>query len=230
MSSRDPGDRLMRSDELPEELLRVLDTRVPSDTVTADCLPDDVIAALADGSLAPDARAAVLPHVATCSRCRSAVASIARALADPAVARELSSSPSRRRWYRIAVPLAAAAALLLLLVSPGADDQSSTHRGSPPPPPATTPVPRSPVGAVASVDYLRWSPIAGADRYRVTVFDATGSVVYAADVRDTLVAFPDSIALLPGGSYLWKVDARTGFDRWAASELVEFKVAGPGRR
>jgi len=219
----------MRSDELPEELLRVLDTRVPSDTVTADCLPDDVIAALADGSLAPDARGSVLPHVARCSRCRSAVASIARALADPAVAQELSSSPSRRRWYRIAVPLAAAAVLLLLLVSP-ADDRSSPHRGSPPPPPATTPVPRSPVGAVASVDDLRWSPVAGADRYRVTVFDATGSVVYAAEVSDTAVAFPDSIALVPGASYLWKVDARTGFDRWATSELAEFSIAGPRRR
>lgn len=216
----------MRSDELPEELLRVLDTRVRSDTVTADCPPDDMIAGLADGSLAPEQRRSVLPHVASCARCRGAVASIARALADPAVARELAA-PSGRRWYRIAVPLAAAAVLLLLLVSP-ADDRSSTHRGSPPPP-ATTPVPRSPVGAVANVDDLRWSPVAGADRYRVTVFDATGRVVYAAEGPDTLVAFPDSITLVPGGAYLWKVDARTGFDRWAPSELAEFKIAAPRR-
>jgi len=220
----------MRSDELPEELLRVLDTRVRSDTVTADCPPDDVIAALADGSLASEQRRTVLPHVASCARCRGAVASIARALADPAVARELAARSSRRGWYRIAVPLAAAAVLLLLLVSPGADDQSSTHRGSPPPPPATTPIPRSPVGAVASVDDLRWSPVAGADRYRVTVFDATGNVVYAVDVSDTAVAFPDSIVLVPDKAYLWKVDARTGFDRWTASELAEFKVAAPRRR
>jgi len=219
----------MRSDELPEELLRVLDTRVRSDTVTADCPPDDVIAGLADGSLAPEQRRSVLPHVASCARCRGAVASIARALADPAVARELAP-PSGRRWYRIALPLAAAAALLLLLLSPGADDQSSTHRGSPPPRPATSPVPRSPVGAVASVDDLRWSPVAGADRYRVTVFDATGSVVYAAEVSDSAVAFPDSIVLVPDKAYLWKVDARTGFDRWAASELAEFRIAGPRRR
>lgn len=227
MSSRDPRDRLMRSDELPEELLRVLDTRVRSDTVTADCPPDEVIAGLADGSLASEQRRSVLPHVAWCARCRGAVASIARALADPAVARELAP-PSSRRWYRIAVPLAAAAVLLLLLVSP-ADDRSSTHRGSPPPP-ATTPVPRSPVGAVASVDDLRWSPVAGADRYRVTVFDATGSVVYAAEASDTAVAFPDSIVLVPDKAYLWKVDARTAFDRWAASELAEFRIAGPRRR
>src|SRR2546425_8957790 len=43
-----------------------------------------------------------------------------------------------------------------------------SHRGPPPPPPATTPIPRSPVGAVAAVNALRWSPVAGADRYRVT--------------------------------------------------------------
>ena len=228
MSSRDPRGRLMRTDELPEELLRVLDTRVLSDTVTPDCPSDDMIAALADGSLAPDTRASVLPHVASCSRCRSAVASIARALADPAVARELSA-PSPRRWYRIAVPLTAAAVLLLLLVSP-ADDRSSTHRGSPPPPPATTPVPRSPVGTVAGVDELRWSAVAGADRYRLTLFDATGKVMYAAEVSDTLVAVPDSVALVPGATYLWKVDARTGFDRWSASALAEFSIGESRRR
>ena len=217
----------MMPDESFEELRRVLDTRVRSETPTQDCLQDDVIAALADGSLAPDLRTSVLPHVASCARCRGAVASVARALADPAVVRELSVSPSGR-WYRIAVPLAAAAVLLLLLSSPG-DDRSSAHR-APPPPPATTPVPRSPVGAVAAVNDLRWSPVAGADRYRVTVFDATGRVVYAAEVPDTLVAFPDSVALVPGASYLWKVDARIGFDRWVASEFAEFRVAGPRRR
>lgn len=77
---------------------------------------------------------------------------------------------------------------------------------------------------------LRWSPVAGADRYRVTVFDATGGVVYASESADTVLAFPDSITLVPGASYLWKVDARTGFDRWATSELAEFRVAESRRR
>jgi hypothetical protein len=83
---------------------------------------------------------------------------------------------------------------------------------------------------VAAVTDLRWSPVAGADRYRVTVFDATGGVVYASESADTVVAFPDSVALVSGASYLWKVDARTGFDRWAASGLAEFRVAGPRRQ
>jgi hypothetical protein len=219
----------MMTDESFEELWRVLDTRVRSETPTPACLQDDMLAALADGSLAPDLRASVLPHVASCPRCRGAVAAIARALADPAVARELAVAPGRRRPYRLVVPLAAAAVLLLLLSSPG-DDRSIVHRGPPPPPPATTPVPRSPVGVVATVNELRWSYVAGADRYRVTVFDATGGVVFATEASDTVALFPDSIALVPGASYLWKVDARTGFDRWAASELAEFSVAGSRRR
>ncbi len=218
----------MMPDESFEELRRVLDTRVRSEALTPDCLQDDVIAALADGSLAPDLRTAVVPHVVSCPRCRGAVASVARALADPTVAAERSDAPRGHRWYRITVPLAAAAVLLLLLSSPG--DDRSPHRGPPPPPPATTPVPRSPVGVVATVNDLRWSHVAGADRYRVTVFDATGGVVYAAEGSDTVVVFPDSVALVPGASYLWKVDARTGFDRWATSEFAEFRVAGPRRR
>jgi len=198
-----------------------------------DCLDEHTVAALADGTLDAAARGPALAHVATCALCRRAVASVVEALAAAPITHEIEVVEGRRRrrgpLLRVAAPLAAAATILLLLWSP-ADDRSLGHRGPPPPPPATTPVPRSPVGAVAGVNELRWSPVAGADRYRVTVFDATGGVVYAAAVPDTLVAFPDSIALVPGASYLWKVDARTGFDRWAASELAAFRVAGARRR
>ncbi len=198
-----------------------------------ECLDEHTVAALAEGSLDPEARGRALAHVATCALCRRAVASVAEALAAVPITHEIEIVEGRRRRggpiLRIAVPLAAAATVLLLLWSPAAD-RFPGHRGPPPPPPATTPIPRSPVGAVAAVNDLRWSPVTGADRYRVTVFDATGGVVFATEASDTVVAFPDSITLVPGASYLWKVDARTGFDRWAASELTEFRVAGPPRR
>jgi len=200
---------------------------------TSECLDPELVAALADGTLAADARSRALIHVATCALCRRAVASVAEALADKPITHEIEIvEGSRRRRgsvLRLAAPLAAAATVLLLLWSP-AEDRSSGHRGPPPPPPATAPVPRSPIGAVAAVSDLRWSHVAGADRYRVTVFDATGGVVFASEASDTVVAFPDSIALIPGAAYLWKVDARTGFDRWAASELAEFRIVGPRRR
>ena len=198
-----------------------------------ECLDEHTVAALAEGSLDPEARGRALTHVATCALCRRAVASVAEALAAVPITHEIEIVEGRRRRggpiLRIAVPLAVAATVLLLLWSPAAD-RFPGHRGPPPPPPATTPIPRSPVGAVAAVNDLRWSPVSGADRYRVTVFDATGGVVFATEASDTVVAFPDSITLVPGASYLWKVDARTGFDRWAASELTEFRVAGPPRR
>jgi hypothetical protein len=213
----------MQGDEPFEELQRVLDTRVRSETLTAECLDDDTIAALAEGALAPESRAAALSHVASCARCRAAVASVARALVDRAVTREFPAG-GRRGLYRITLPLAAAAVLLLLLRSPVVD-LLPVHRG-PPPPPATVPIPRSPLGAVAAADELRWSAVAGADRYRVTLFDAAGRVLYETQASDTVVTLPDSITLLPGATYLWKADARTGFDRWTASQLVEFTIAG----
>jgi len=198
-----------------------------------DCLDEHTVAALADGTLDVEARGRALAHVAACALCRRAVASVAEALAAVPITHEIEIVEGRRRrvgplvW--IAAPMAAAATVLLLLWSP-ADDRPPGHRGSPPPPPATAPTPRSPVGVVSMVNDLRWSHVAGADRYRVTVFDGTGGVVYAAEASDTVVAFPDSVALLPGAAYLWKVDARTGFDRWETSDLAEFRVAAESRR
>ncbi|HEX9349168.1 MAG TPA: hypothetical protein VF919_16465 [Gemmatimonadales bacterium] len=198
-----------------------------------DCLDEHTVAALADGALDAERRGRALAHVATCAHCRRAVASVAAALADGPITHEIEVVEGRRRrrgpLLRIAVPLAAAATVLLFLWSPR-NEGAPGHRGPPAPPPATTPVPRSPVGVVALVNDLRWSHVAGADRYRVTVFDATGGVVYTAEASDTVVAFPDSVPLVPGAAYLWKVDARTGFDRWAASVLAEFRVAPESRR
>lgn len=206
----------------------MLETRVRSETPTADCLDDDIIAALAAGAGDSDLRASVLAHLAGCPRCRVAVASVARALADPAVAREIvRADGSRRGIYRIALPLAAAAALILL-VWPTTDQQSPVHRG-PTITATTAPVPLSPVGAVADAAVLRWAAVRGADRYRVTLFDAGGQVRYEAQTADTLASLPDSIVVAPARTYLWKVEARTGFDRWTASDLVEFSIVGRPR-
>jgi hypothetical protein len=85
------------------------------------------------------------------------------------------------------------------------------------------------VGEVAAAPLLRWAAVDGADRYRVTLFDAGGGVLYESELGDTLTALPDSVELTPGRRYLWKVEARTDFDRWVGSELVEFSIAGARR-
>ena len=97
------------------------------------------------------------------------------------------------------------------------------HRG-PPPVSATAPVPRSPVGVVSAVGQMQWTHADGADLYRVTLFDASSRVVFTASVTDTLLTLPDSAQLVPTRTYLWKVDARIGFDRWVVSELVRFSI------
>jgi len=195
---------------------------------TPDCLDDDTVAALAAGTIDAAARLHALSHLATCPRCRHAVASVARALADPAVAREVAVAERGGRRLRYGVALSAAAGVLLLLVGPRLLDLGRpVHRA--PPPTGAVPVPASPVGVVADADTLRWVAVPGADRYRVTVFDAPGAVLYETQLADTVAVLPDSLVLVPGRPYLWKVAARTGWDRWSPSELVEFSLAPPRR-
>ena len=197
---------------------------------TPECLDDDTLAALADGSLDAAARAAVLPHLAACARCRGVLASVTRALADASVAREVAAveGVGRRRFFRIVVPLAAAAVLLLVFAWPRLKNDGDSHRG--PPVSVAAPVPLSPIGAVAEANVLQWTTLAGADRYRVTLFEAGGRALYETERIDTVATLPDSIRLVPGRSYVWMVEARIGFDRWSTSRLVEFLIVGSAPR
>ena len=205
---------------------RALDTRITGEFATRACLDDQTIAALAAGTLAAAERASALSHVAGCARCRETLASVARALSDATVAREVAAleGSARRRLYRIVLPVAAVA-VLLLAVWPR--PSGFVHRG-PPGQGRGAPAPIAPLGLVTGASALRWSAAAGADRYRVTLFDAGGRVLYESQLRDTTVALPDTVWLAAGQSYLWKVEARTGWGRWVASDLVEFSIArGP---
>ncbi|MDP3773136.1 MAG: zf-HC2 domain-containing protein, partial [Gemmatimonadales bacterium] len=78
----------------PEDLDLLKDAllaRPRAETPTPECLDDETVAAFAEGALDGSARRAVLPHLAECSQCRGAVASVARALADSAMAREVAA-------------------------------------------------------------------------------------------------------------------------------------------
>lgn len=195
------------------------------------CLGEHVVAALAEGSLTPAGREAHVTHLAECTRCRAAVASVARALASERVGRELRALERGRRpaWLHYALPAAAAAAVLLFLLIELPPSDRSPHREGPI---TTTPAPVTiaPAGPVSSVRVLRWHPVAGADRYRVTLFDSDGVVLHEASLSDQVVALPDAVMLEPGRRYFWSVAARTGWDRWVTSELVEFSVTGDAGR
>src|SRR5688572_16626110 len=55
----------------------------------SDCLGDLTLAGLVDGTLDPETRPVAVAHVSECSRCRTAAASLVRAMSNPSVAREI---------------------------------------------------------------------------------------------------------------------------------------------
>src|SRR2546429_294347 len=186
----------------------------PAATSPGDAAERSHLVEQALGSLDAQDRTAVAPYIPDQPPARPpAAAGGAREVPGP-------GSAGRRRSLQTALP-PAAAAVLLVLAWPrhGDQDGSPSHRS---PPGATAlPVPRSPAGVVAQAETLRWTPVAGADRYRVTLFDGGGRVLFETQLADTLAALPDSILLDPGRPYLWKVEARTGWQRWAAAGLRE---------
>jgi hypothetical protein len=187
-----------------------------------------------------------IAHLAVCARCREQVASVAALLREPSVASEIdriavrTAAPAGRRW-RVAGAgaLTALAASVAFMINGSArnDDASlpvvamsdaEPHREQS----MTTTVAPSvitPVGATAAADTFRWTSVPRADRYRLTLFDREGKALWEAEGTDTTALRPDSIAAQRGVTYLWKVEARTGWDRWVATDLVEFSVANTGR-
>ena len=180
------------------------------------------IAAYVDSSLDPGLRPVLEAHLADCARCRREVAEVSR------LVRTLPRRPS----WQIIGPIAAAAVLLIAVglwqLSP---DQASSARAlrESAITTAPAPVPVAPVGQVARVGSISWTSVPGADRYRLRLFDAAGVVVWETEAADTASQLPSALRLEQGQSYFWKVEARTGFDRWVDSDLIEFTIAGPGR-
>ncbi len=170
------------------------------------------LAAFIDGALSDTDRSRVEAHLAGCAECRSEVA---------AVSRLVRRAPQRRR---VAVGLAAAAVLALLLVPAvrGPIRFGSSERREPAVTSTAAPVAIAPRGAVESARALVWTAVPRAARYRVVLMDSAGTVVWRWEATDTSAALPDSVRLRSGSPYFWKVEAETGFDRWVASDLVDF--------
>lgn len=196
------------------------------------CLDDHEIATLAEGvSGGPDARQ--VEHLAGCGRCRAAVSSARRALSSDGLAREMAALDRRskaRSIRRYLLPLAVAASLALLFLGDRARlPAPDTHRERPI---TTTPAPRviAPLGSTENARILRWHRVDGADRYRVTVFDAKGTVLHETSLSDTVAPIPGDVAIDVGEDYFWIVAARTGLDRWVTSDLAAFSVEEVPRR
>jgi hypothetical protein len=214
---------------------------VDSDSAEKQCLQETALIQLADGGGATREQ---ITHLAGCAHCRRELASLADLLTDPQIKEEIrrveptrTSRPSARRRFAFdagrVVALAAAAAVLFMVWSHGERLSRPTERSmganaGPHRAPTITaseaPVPMSPVGDVDGRPAFSWSSVLGSDRYRLTLYDNAGRVMYEAHVLDTTLTIPDSLVTVPGRSYLWQVEARNGVDRWTPSELVEFRI------
>jgi len=210
----------------------------PPAPAAGPCLGESVLAQLVDGEHT-NQRVEHLAHLAACARCREELTALAALLADNDVAAEVrsveASTRATAKGRRLTIGplsrsralgvLTAAAAVLVFARPIGERLASSGLRGSHPTITAIdAPELLSPKESSGVPLTFRWSAVPGSDRYRLTMFDASGRVVYGATVTDTILALPDSVAVVPGATYLWKVEARTDVDRWTPSELTELRI------
>ena len=193
----------------------------------AQCLDAFAVARAADGG----GTAAELAHLAECTACRAQVSAVASATSQGPLATEIErlEQPARYGWQRRLLTFGAAAAVIAVTVAlartPGTDPAARPIYRDVAPAAVAGPVAMTPVEAAVSRPVrLVWKPAAEARQYRVTVFDAEGSIVWESTTADTATAIPVSVALSEGVAYWWRVEARVGFDRWAPSELTPFSV------
>lgn len=200
------------------------------------CLDELAIAALAEGVATDEDRVAATAHLVTCASCRSRLTELRAALGDSAISSALPRTSARRGLRSVlvggvgAAGLAAAAVLVFAIglnrtksedAAPMRDETGAL---------VAAPVAVSPVDVVAGTPVFRWSSVPGASRYRVRVFSADGVVVWEAQTSDTTAVPPSTSTLQRATPYLWKVEARTDFDRWVGSALTEFRMSTDGVR
>lgn len=183
-------------------------------------------------------------HYLTCDRCQRELRfglAIRAALGEdssnePAVSGASPGSsdlPNRSRFRWAGAAALAAAAVLggLLLAGPGdvLETPVSEHRQLERAP-LVAPEPLEPVQEIGGVDAFLWRSVPDADLYRFTLYRADGELVHEAETTDTVLDAWGDMRLQAGEIYLWKVEARVGWDRWIESGLAPFSVVEPGAR
>jgi len=226
-------DSVVRYRELAASVRRA--TREAND-VRGECLDEMAIAALAEGVAAADARVAATQHLVTCASCRSQLTELRAALGDVSMAAALPRAGGARRLHLTFLGGMSAAGLVAAAVLVFAIGGTRTHTEMAAPMRDETgalvvaPIAVSPVDVVSGTPVFRWSSVPRANRYRVRVFSLDGVVVWETQTSDTTAVPPSQITLRAATRYLWKVEARTDFDRWVASTLTEFQLSNDGVR
>jgi anti-sigma factor RsiW len=172
------------------------------------------VAAYVDNGLRADARARVRRHLSECDECRGELIAVAR----------LARTGNRIGWKAL-IPLAAAAALVLYVAPWQHQSDSTPVLREPAVTTIVAPTPIAPRGAVTALPVLTWSSVPLADRYKVTLFDEAGSVLWETLTADTTAVVAPTVRIVAGVPHYWKVAARTELGRWVASDLISFTLS-----
>jgi len=184
----------------------------PDDTVTASYL---------DGTLEGQSLERFESHLAECDLCRDGIALLRSAeggaqQVPPEFLRRARTSPPRRGWMpRGRLLLGVAASFLLIAaITAGVLRLGSPERQAPSPVRGSSPTftELSPSGDTLlppSHVWFRWSPVEGADRYELSVFDTAGTQVAQAllGAEETSTPWPADAPPPAPGQYLWKIRA-----------------------
>jgi hypothetical protein len=176
------------------------------------------IAAYVDHAVSAALRDRVERHIADCRACRDEVFEVS------ALTSRRHSAP--RRAWNVAAGIAAAAVIVVVAWPAGRTPSPATVHREAPIAATIAPRPIVPVGSTHDATTLVWSSVPNADGYVVSVFNARGDVVWEDETSDTTALAADS-AIRVGQSYFWRVEARTGFGRRTAGDLVEFQRRRP---
>jgi hypothetical protein len=172
-------------------------------------LSSDDLAAYIDGILPAAEQTRADEHLADCDDCQTELIALSRVL---------RSKPSRRRLFIPAAIAATAAAVAVLWITTPWDYPNYRE-----PAVSATPAPIgvAPHGPTTGPVRLVWTRVPHAERYRLTVFDSSGAVVWTSQTKDTSLSVAGLRARV---RYFWQVEAETGFDRWIRSDVVEFVI------
>ena len=191
------------------------------------CLDEAALAAFVSGGTGAH-RTEVLAHLTVCARCRHAVAMLSRVLTDARIASEIRGAPgagwSRRAGWTVGI--AAAATIAFILLRPSRPDELApgSELREPPITAVGSPTLIAPRGGVAAAPGLLWSHVPRAERYRLRLYDSTGTALWEKETTDTMATVPSTLRFAHGATYFWKVEAKTGRSRWVASDLVQFTI------
>jgi hypothetical protein len=195
---------------LPPATLRVTDPRANRH------LSADEIASFVDGAMLDGDRRSAEAHLAICAECRAEASDVSSILRTaPKAAR------SSRRLVVSSAAVAAAAVLFWVVPRATREPSNPLHREETL---TTTPAPQAlaPRGTTDAATAFVWSSVPHAASYRLRLYAEDGTLLWERETQDTTAVRPDSVPLIARTPYFWKVDANTGFDRAASSDLVEF--------